>query len=215
MWKVIHRVLEASNLLSKFWIWTVSWTKLRTIPVYINMSSVKVIRALCDPATILTGHAVGAISLQLHEGKRKRQRCVTSGARRHWWGACPIRLHRFNLSHTHVQDLAWKQWFLIVVLSPLGRASAEVQTVDNSNVRMWSSILTGRAALSISLQLHEGKGQRQRRGTAKAREHSSGSLSAFQPIFSDWHACSNFLHRDDLFDRALFRFVLYLAVTAS
>lgn len=57
-------------------------------------------RALCDPATILTGHAVGAISLQLHEGKRKRQRRVTAGARWHARGACPIRLHRLNFSRT-------------------------------------------------------------------------------------------------------------------
>ena len=55
-------------------------------------------RALCDPATILTGHAVGAISLQLHEGKRKRQRRVSAGARWHARGACPIRLHRLNFS---------------------------------------------------------------------------------------------------------------------
>ena len=65
-----------------------------------NMSSLKVIDTLGDHAAILTGHSVGAISLQLHEGKGQRQRCGTPGARWHAWGTCPLRLHRFNFPRT-------------------------------------------------------------------------------------------------------------------
>ena len=69
------------------------------------------------------------------------------------------------------------------------------------SLRDHAAILTGRAVFSISLQLHGGKRKRQRCGTARAREHSSGTFECL--LFSFVMHVPPFFIEIDSFDRVI------------